>query len=80
MGPNLDDPWGGRTPWLRRRAPRIAISLLAVGSFLALTLMSTCSTRTTPPPATTSTTAPGTQALPILPTRSAGPARLRQHR
>jgi hypothetical protein len=70
VDPHLDDPWGGRTPWLRRRTPRIAISLLAAGSFLALTLMSTCSTRTTPPPTTTttSTTVPGTQAIPILPT------------
>ncbi|HSQ37099.1 MAG TPA: hypothetical protein VLS92_04305 [Acidimicrobiia bacterium] len=50
-----EDPWGGHTPWLRRRGPRVVLALLAAGSFLALTLLSTCSTRTGPPPETTTT-------------------------
>ena len=55
MEPIREDPWGGHTPWLRRRGPRAALALLAAGSFLALTLLSTCSTRTGPPPTTTTT-------------------------
>jgi hypothetical protein len=54
--PTNQDPWGGHTPWLWRRGPRVALALLAAGSFLALTLLSTCSTRTGPPPTTTTTT------------------------
>jgi hypothetical protein len=50
-----EDPWGGRTPWLRRRGPRVALALIAAASFLALTLLSTCSTRMGPPTTTTTT-------------------------
>lgn len=57
MAPNGEDPWGGQTPWMRRRGPRVVLALLAAGSFLALTLLSTCSPRQAPP-ATTSTTRP----------------------
>jgi len=38
---------------LQRRGPRVALALLAAGSFLALTLLSTCSTRTSRPTTTT---------------------------
>lgn len=55
MEPGSEDPWGGHTPWLRRRGPRAVLALLAAGSFLALTLLSTCSTRTGPPATTTTT-------------------------
>ena len=55
MEPGTEDPWGGRPPWLQRRGPRVALALVATASFLALTLMSTCSTRTGPPPTTTTT-------------------------
>ncbi len=56
MEPASEDPWGGHTPWLRRRGPRAVLALLAAGSFLALTLLPTCSTRTGPPATTTTTT------------------------
>jgi hypothetical protein len=59
--PERADPWDGDTPWLRRRGPQTALALLAAASFLGLTLLSTCSTRTTPP-ITTTTTRPMTQA------------------
>jgi hypothetical protein len=53
--PGTEDPWGGHAPWLQRRGPRVALALLAAASFLALTLMSTCSARTGPSPTTTTT-------------------------
>ncbi len=53
MEPNGEDPWGGQTPWMRRRGPRVVLALLAAGSFLALTLLSTCSPRHAPPATTT---------------------------
>jgi hypothetical protein len=65
MEPAGEDPWGGQVPWLRRRGPRVALALVAAGSFLALTLMSTCSTRTAPP-ATTTTTRPMIQAGEVI--------------
>jgi len=46
---------------MRRRGPRVVLALLAAGSFLALTLLSTCSPRQAPP-ATTTTTRPSLPA------------------
>jgi hypothetical protein len=54
------DPWGGRTPFLRRPAVRVAVTTIAVGSFLLVTLLSTCAPRTRAP--ATTTTIPGVQA------------------
>lgn len=65
MEPAGEDPWGGQTPWLRRPGPRVALALIAAASLLALTLMSTCSTRTVPP-ATTTTTRPMIQARGVI--------------
>jgi hypothetical protein len=45
------------TPWLRRPAVRGSIALLAVGSFLILTLMSTCAPRRRVDQTTTTTMA-----------------------
>lgn len=64
MEPNGEDPWGGQIPWMRRRGPRVVLALLAAGSFLALTLFSTCSTRHGSPATTTTTTRPLIQAEP----------------
>lgn len=51
-----DDPYAGRTPWLRRPGVRILVTLIAVGSFLLATLVSSCGPRrTVPDPATTTT-------------------------
>lgn len=68
MEPNGEDPWGGQTPWMRRRGPRVVLALLAAGSFLALTLLSTCSPRQAPP-------APASTTRPTLPAAAgfAGP-------
>jgi len=49
-----DDPYAGRTPWLRRPRVRMAIAIVAVGSFLLMTLVSSCGpARRAPAPATT---------------------------
>ena len=57
-----DDPSAGRTPWLRRPAVRAAITLVAVGSFLLATLVSSCGPRRrSPAPATT--TIPAVQVM-----------------
>jgi hypothetical protein len=56
-----EDPWGGRPPLLRRPAVRAIVTLIAVGSFLLVTLMSTCAPRTRSP--ATTTTVPGVQAV-----------------
>ncbi|NQV07508.1 hypothetical protein HQ535_13245, partial [bacterium] len=54
IGP--DDPWEGRPPFFRRPVVRGTITLVAVGSFLILTLMSTCAPRRRVSPETTTTT------------------------
>jgi hypothetical protein len=54
--PYDDDPWGGRVPLMRRPIVRGAIIFIAAGSFLLVTLMSTCAPRTTPVPQDTTTT------------------------
>jgi len=54
--PNLDpdDPYAGRTPWLRRPAVRAAVAVIAAGAFLLATIVSSCGPRRrTPPPTTT---------------------------
>jgi len=66
-----DDPYAGRTPWLRRPVVRILISGIAVGSFLLATLVSSCGPRGTTPAPTTTTT-PTVQVVnpgstPVLP-------------
>ena len=53
-----DDPYAGRTPWLRRPAVRAAVVAVAVGTFLLATLVSSCGPRRTVPPPTTTTTIP----------------------
>ena len=51
-----DDPYSGHTPWLRRPGVRMAIAFVAVGSFLLMTLISSCGpTRRSPAPPTTTT-------------------------
>ena len=57
------DPWEGRTPWLRRPGVLRVLVGLVVGSFLILTLMSTCAPRRRAPATTTTTTRPGIQAI-----------------
>lgn len=54
------DPWDGDPPFLRRPAVRAVITVVAVGSFLLVTLLSTCAPRTRSP--ATTTTLPGVQA------------------
>jgi len=54
--PYDEDPWGGRVPFMRRPMVRGAIIVIAVGSFLLLTLMSTCAPPTTRLPSDTTTT------------------------
>ncbi len=61
-----DDPydsgWGDRElPLLRRPAVRSAITAIVIITFVMLTLMSTCTLRTTPV-GTTTTTVPGLTA------------------
>ena len=56
------DPYAGRTPLFRRPGARIAFALLAAGSLLLVTLISTCAPRRRVP-ATTTTTTPGQVAL-----------------
>ena len=52
-----DDPYEGRTSWLRRPLVRGVVTAIAVGSFLMATLISSCGPRrTSPVPATTTTT------------------------
>ena len=61
-----DDPYAGRTPWLRRPRVRLAVAIIAVGSFLAMTLVSSCGpTRRAPAPATT--TIPTVEVIHPLP-------------
>lgn len=60
---DYDDPWGeSPRPWLRRPAIRGAITMIVIFTFVLLTLMSTCSPRTTPID-TTTTTIDGITAL-----------------
>ena len=56
-----DDPYAGRTPLLRRPAVRLLVTLVAVGSFLLATLVSSCGPRRTVPEPTTTTTIPTVQ-------------------
>jgi hypothetical protein len=56
------DPYAGRTPWLRRPVVRGLITLVAVGSFLLVTLVSSCGPRRRSTPATT-TTIPAVQVM-----------------
>jgi hypothetical protein len=65
----MDDRWDdGRTPWLRRPVIRGTVAMLAVVSFLIITLMSTCAPRRTVVRTTTTTTVPGLTAVGALPT------------
>jgi hypothetical protein len=50
-----DDPHAGYTPWLRRPVVRLVVTLIAVGTFLLTTLVSSCGPRhrIPEPPATT---------------------------
>lgn len=57
------DPWEGRTPLLRRPVIRAAITLIAVGSFLLVTLISSCAPRRSRPVSTTTTTVPGIEVV-----------------
>lgn len=61
--PRPDDAWEGRVPYLRRPVIRTLIALIAVGSFLLVTLISSCVPRRSRPVTTTTTTVPGIEVL-----------------
>ena len=56
-----EDPYAGRTPWLRRPGVRMLVTAIAVGSFLLATLVSSCGPRRTSPRPATTTTIPTVQ-------------------
>ena len=56
-----DDPYEGHTPWLRRPAVRFLVTVIAVGSFLLATLVSSCGPRRVVPEPSPTTTIPSVQ-------------------
>ncbi len=50
-----DDPYAGHTPWLQRPGVRAVVVVIAAGSFLLATLVSSCGPRHRISPPTTTT-------------------------